>query len=286
MYTCSILRYPGGKFRALKKIFSIIPRDFKEFREPLVGGGSVFLTVKQNIRKKAKFRISDLNYDLCCFWWCLRDQNTELVSRIKEIWRVETDGRKLYKKLQSWEPADPLERAVRFFVLNRITFSGLTDSGGYSEEAFHKRFTSASIEKLRDFRLILKGVDIRHADYEELLLETGENVFIFLDPPYYSQAESRLYGVNGNLHTSFDHERFADAVKKCRHKWLITYDDSPEIRKLFDFAYIYEWELQYGMNNYKQQKAAKGKELFISNHRIPALETRQLCLADNFIIFS
>ena len=58
----------------------------------------------------------------------------------------------------------------------------------------------------------------------------------------------------------------------CRYyKWLITYDNSPEVIDLFDFANIYEWELQYGMNNYKQKTAAKGRELFISNYEIPVL---------------
>ena len=55
-------------------------------------------------------------------------------------------------------------------------------------------------------------------------------------------------------------------MKKCSHKWLITYDDSPVIRELFDFAEIQEWTLQYGMNNYKKDFAAKGNELFIKNY--------------------
>jgi DNA adenine methylase len=74
---------------------------------------------------------------------------------------------------------------------------------------------------------------------------------------------------NGVLHTEFNHKEFACAVKECKHSWLITYDDSPEIRKNFSFANIYEWELQYGMNNYKQGKAEKGNELFISNYLLP-----------------
>jgi DNA adenine methylase len=61
-------------------------------------------------------------------------------------------------------------------------------------------------------------------------------------------------------------------MKKCNHSWLITYDDSPEIRKNFNFANIYEWELQYGMNNYKQGKAEKGKELFISNYELSIVQ--------------
>jgi DNA adenine methylase len=57
-------------------------------------------------------------------------------------------------------------------------------------------------------------------------------------------------------------------MKKCKHLWLITYDDCKEIRQLFSFAYIYPWELQYGMNNYRQGNAKKGKELFIANYRL------------------
>jgi len=57
-------------------------------------------------------------------------------------------------------------------------------------------------------------------------------------------------------------------LQQCPQRWLITYDNSPEIRANFSSAHIYEWELQYGMNNYKQSGAAKGKELFISNYEI------------------
>ena len=93
-------------------------------------------------------------------------------------------------------------------------------------------------------------------------------MFIFLDPPYLKATKKRLYGKSGDLHLGFDHIKFAEDMKKCKHKWLITYDDSPEIRELFNFANIYEWELQYGMNNFRQGKADKGKELFICNYTI------------------
>ena len=98
-----------------------------------------------------------------------------------------------------------------------------------------------------------------------------------------SKAKSKLYGEKDSLHESFDHERFAEIMKNCKHKWLITYDDSPEVRKLFSFAFICEWELQYGMNNYKQNKAAKGKELFISNYKIPLLEKKRVELEQKAI---
>jgi DNA adenine methylase len=112
----------------------------------------------------------------------------------------------------------------------------------------------------------LSSIHITQGDYENLLFQSGDNVFIFLDPPYLSATKSKLYGVRGKLHTDFDHERFADNMRNCQHQWLITYDDSPEVRKLFNFAHISDWSLQYGMNNYKQTSAAEGRELFIKNY--------------------
>jgi len=263
----NVLRYPGGKSKAVEKIIANIPANIKEFREPMVGGGSVSLVVKQ-LFPNVKVKINDLNYDLICFWKTLRDNPDELIKEVKKIKETYKDGRKLYNEFTTKNGGNEFERAVRFFVLNRITFSGTVDSGGYSQQAFEKRFTDSAIEKLKLASEIIKDFEITHGDYEKLLFEDGEGVFIFLDPPYYSTAKSKLYGKNGNLHLSFDHERFAANMKKCKHLWLITYDDCIEVRELFSFAYIYPWELQYGMNNYKQKTARKGRELFITNYRI------------------
>ena len=265
----SPLRYPGGKSKALKEITSLIPKDYKEFREPFVGGGSVFLNSKQVINPDAKYVINDLNEDLACFWKTARDRNEELVNRIQDIRAKAIDGRKLHEYfVDNHENLTAFERAVRFFVLNRITFSGTVDSGGYSEQAFEKRFTDSSIHRVSLLEDPLKNVEVLNVDYKELLSNEGEDVFIFLDPPYSNAVESELYGKNGDLHTGFDFEKFAEDMEECTHKWLITLNNSPDIVELFSFANIYEWELQYGMNNYKQKRALKGKELFISNYPI------------------
>lgn len=77
-------------------------------------------------------------------------------------------------------------------------------------------------------------------------------MFLFLDKQYHSATKSALYGKNGNLHKLFDHERFAETLKKTNHKWLITYDNSKYIKELFSFANISEWNLTYGMRNVKK----------------------------------
>ena len=271
----SPLRYPGGKSRALKQILPLIPPNISEFREPFVGGGSVYFAVRSIFQNHIQsYWINDLNYDLYCFWKQTRDNVAELVKMLKRTKVNYNNGRTLFEELtedkdllnQDREMLSEFERAVRFFVLNRITFSGIVDSGGYSQAAYERRFTDSSITRVKMISPYLSGVKITCGEYTEALFQDGEDVFIFLDPPYWKATESKLYGTRGTLHTSFDHTQFAENMKKCPHKWLITYDDSPVIRELFDFAEIQEWTLQYGMNNYKKDSAAKGNELFIKNY--------------------
>jgi DNA adenine methylase len=271
----SPLRYPGGKSRAIKTILPLLPKGFSEFREPFVGGGSVFLAVKQIHGTKVDFIINDLNFDLYCFWKEAKTHNAALYDAILNVKSSAKDGRALFNYYKDNKEYTDLERAVRFFVLNRITFSGTVDSGGYSERAFKERFTDSSVERVKPLEQVLRNTVIHNKSYEGIIYTDGKDVFIFLDPPYYRQASSRLYGKKGSLHTSFNHEKFAHDMKNCRHNWLITLDNTDKIKTLFNFAYIYEWELQYGMNNYKQEKADVGKELFISNYRIAELEEKE-----------
>lgn len=245
----SALRYPGGKSKAIKLILPMIPRDFKEFREPFVGGGSVFMAVKQIINNGAIYKINDKNEDLYCFWKELQNNPINLYNAILQIKRNYSNGRLLYEDFRKIKKYSDFEKAIRFFVLNRITFSGTVDNGGYSKQAFHKRFTDSSIKKLLDMSQIVTDVEITNDDYEVLVNKEGKDVFIYLDPPYLSTEKSKLYGKKGDLHSNFDHVRFSEVMKNCKHKWLITYDDSPEIRKLFNFAKIIPFTLQYSINN-------------------------------------
>lgn len=261
----SPLRYPGGKSRAVKLIASLIP-GFDEYREPFLGGGSVFVWTKQRFPAK-KFWVNDVYFELYKFWEMARDAVDALVCKIYE-WRNQFPiGRGLYLFLnENLAGFDDLELAAAFFIYNRITFSGTSLSGGFSQSAFDARFTESSIRRLNDLASVIGGAAITNLDYEELVKRGGKNVFIYLDPPYYSATKSALYGKNGNLHKAFDHARFARAMKNCLHQWLITYDDSDYIRDLFSFAKIINWETVYGMRNVTENSDQKGREVFISNY--------------------
>ncbi len=269
----SPLRYPGGKSRGLVEIAKHLPPTIQEFREPMVGGGSVFIFIRQRY-PHAKVWINDLNFDLFCFWKEAQRDVEKLVARIREMKLHEVDGRTLFQKLKEVEVStlSDFDRAVRFFILNRITFSGTIDAGGYSQKAFEGRFTASSLERVIELKPILEGVRITHGDYDALLQTGGEEVFLFLDPPYLTATKSRLYGQRGVLHTGFDHLRFEEAIRACPHHWMITYDDAPELRERFRWGYLHSWELQYGMNNVGQEKADMGAELMITNYPLKSIE--------------
>lgn len=274
----SPLRYPGGKSRAIKILKNYFPKDFSELREPFFGGGSIGIYLVQvlcrvdllDIGAKVPFFANDLNKDLYCFWQVLKTQNKDLIDAIQHIKNIYKNGRELYSEILNRrnENLDEFQRAVDFFVLNRITFSGVVDCGGYSQKAFESRFTQSAIDRLKNMDKLLQNFIFSNESYENLLQKEGKNVFIFLDPPYYSASKSKLYGKKGDLHIQFNHQMLCENLKNTKHKFLLTYDDSPYIRELYKDFYLQEYSVQYGMNNFKKENAPKGAELLIANFRL------------------
>ncbi len=273
----SPLRYPGGKSRFVHLIGHLVP-PFVEFREPFVGGGSVFLYLKQKF-PNSQFWVNDLYPELYFFWKHCQKDVTVLMKQIGK-WRMEfAEGKELYHFLaENIASFNEMEKAAAFFIFNRITFSGTTEAGGYSAQAFKGRFTDSSIERLRGFSVLLDNIHITNFDYASVVEAPGNSVFLFLDPPYYSATKSALYGKNGKLHKVFDHQRLANVLKDCSHQWLLTYDDSEYIRELYEFANIFSWDLTYGMRNVNKNSNQVGKELFISNYPIQLPQQAQLKL--------
>jgi DNA adenine methylase len=275
----SPLRYPGGKSRAVPEILKFFPK-FEEYREPMVGGGSVFLSAKYAFPSR-RYWINDINHDLYAFWEVCKETPELLVEEAEKIKNSKKDGKEIFYE---WRypnlPLTDFELALRYYILNRISFSGLVEAGGFSKESFKERFTVSSTKRIMSISKELKDVKISNLSYEPLLKASGNNVFIYLDPPYYGNKESKLYGVRGYLHTTFNHKKLAEELKDCKFKWLLTYDDNQVIRDYYSFANIIQKELSYGMNNVSRNRTIKGKEIFISNY-IPPIQDRLVVKIDN-----
>ncbi len=266
----SPLRYPGGKQRAIEQISQHFPESAIEYREPFVGGGSVYFYAKTNTFAQ-KYWINDKFKELVSFWNAVKDPIvcSKLQKELEELrtsFRTPKQIKDYFLKVREEQPESEYREAFLFFFFNRVTFSGTTRAGGFSKAASLRRFTASSVERLAPMPNALAQTKITNLDFEEVIRIPGEDVFLFLDPPYFKAT--KLYGQGGSLH-SFDHERLANCLNETskQSRFLITYDDCPEIRKIYKWANIKEWSLQYGMNNCNLQHESKiGKELFISNY--------------------
>ena len=260
----SPLRYPGGKHRAAPLIYSLLP-TFDEYREPFIGGGSVLLHIKQ-LHPDKVYWANDLCFELYRFWNAAQNHIDLLINQICH-WKNVYEGKYLHHLLKNNTTAfSGIEIAAAFFILNRISFSGTSLSGGFSNDAYTSRFTESSIARLRPFSSVIQNMNITGQDYKEVVQSKGKNVVMYLDPPYYTATKSALYGKKGILHKTFDHVRFAKIMKDCKHSWLITYDDCEYIRELFSFAKIIPWDLTYGMRNVGKKSSQKAREIFVSNY--------------------
>lgn len=107
---------------------------------------------------------------------------------------------------------------------------------------------------------VLKDVDLTltNCNYADCLLDTGRNTVIFGDPPYDIQRND-MYGYNGELHRSFNHRQLAHDMRNCPLRWMLSYNDNDDIRRLYaDYDRI-PYDLTYWMRNFRQdgKKAVK-----------------------------
>ncbi len=264
----SPLRYPGGKQKAVNAIARLLPLSAAEYREPLVGGGSIYFHAK-SIEFARHYWINDAFAELISFWQTVQDTDgcRKLMKELEKLrsgFSSAEEIKKYFQIARQETELDKYRQALLFFFFNRVSFSGTTKAGGFSSAASLHRFTASSIQRLKLMPEALKETKISCLDFQTIIEAPGKEVFLFLDPPYCTA--NKLYGHGGRLH-DFDHRRLASILKNTAHKFLITYDDCPEIRDLYQWANVQTWELQYGMNNCNLGHKSKiGAELFISNY--------------------
>jgi DNA adenine methylase len=235
----SPLRYPGGKNRAIKSIYSCIPSNETKLCSPFLGGASIELACSTRMEVYG----ADIFEPLIAFWQILLEQPNKLIRRVESYFPL---SRTKFYNLQEryMNLTDEIERAAAFFVLNRSSFSGTTLSGGMSPG--HPRFTESAIERLRDFKA--SNFHVECADFRDVIPK-HEDAFLYLDPPYLNGQS--LYGLRGDTHKGFDHKALAELLFK-RDRWIMSYNDCEDIRKLYKGNPILSLEWIYGMSKNKQ----------------------------------
>lgn len=274
----SPLGYPGGKTRMaplLEKHFPDISvfSGVKNYHEPFLGGGSVALYV-HHVYPHLNVFVNDLYTNLYIFWTQLQSHGEELQEALwtlKDLFSEEEHARELftYSKALLKEPDVPdFDKAVAFYIVNRVSFSGLTEAGSFTALRASNNWTKTSINKLNAYQTLIEDWTFSNESYEHLSVDR-EDTFIYYDPPY-EIASSNLYGgTKGDLHRVFDHEIFFEEVNKLKSKIMISYNADDCIRERFkdwrqvefDFTYV----MRSNSDKYMEDQESR-KEIILMNY--------------------
>ena len=268
------LRYPGGKSRALSKLFQFIPdlKEYKQYREPFLGGGSVALEITKRY-PHIDIWVNDLYEPLTNFWKTLQDDGYKMYKRLQELksrYPDQGSARGLFleaKELVNDYSVSPLYRACAFYVINKCSFSGLSESSSFSRQASDSNFSMRGIEKLQGYTALIQNWKITNGRYQFLLTDERD-IFTYLDPPY--DIGSNLYGRKGDMHKSFDHDSFATVCDRFIGPQLISYNSSQLVKERFQGWTVGEFAHTYTMRSvgsYNTDQAER-KELVLTNYEV------------------
>ena len=273
--TC--LRYPGGKSRAVTKMDSYFPdlRNYEEFREPFLGGGSVSIHITKKY-PNLKIWVNDLYEPLVNFWQQLQMFGIEMKDKLIDLKTSNNTPDKAKILFSDAKVAindlhqNNLERAVAFYIVNKCSFSGLTESSSFSEQASNSNFSIRGIEKLPEYSKLIADWRITNYSYDYLM--NGErSAFMYLDPPY--DIKDNLYGNKGSMHKGFDHDKFATDCDSNDMDMLVSYNSDQLVKDRFKNWNAAEFDLTYTMRSVGEymREQKQRKELLLFNYGIEGL---------------
>ena len=268
------LRYPGGKSRAVNKMDQYFPdlRNYVEFREPFLGGGSVAIHISKKY-PHLKITVNDLYEPLVNFWSNLQMFGVEMKDQLLDYKLTHNDpdsARELFnnsKSIINETNYSSLDRAVAFYIVNKCSFSGLTESSSFSSQASRSNFSVRGIEKLPGYSEIISNWNINGYSYEYLMENNmHDGIFMYLDPPY--DIKDNLYGKKGSMHKNFDHDQFAKDCDKYSIPMMVSYNSDQLVRDRFKGWNAAEFDLTYTMRSvgeYMRDQKTR-KELLLMNY--------------------
>jgi len=270
------LRYPGGKSRACTKMDLYFPdlRDYTEFREPFLGGGSVAIHISKKY-PHLKITVNDLYEPLMNFWTQLQQFGGDLTDKIRNYKSTHPEpvsAKELFLECKNRindRSLDDVERAAAFYIVNKCSFSGLTESSSFSKAASISNFSMRGIEKLPGYSEIISHWHINQYSYEYCFRENiHDDLFMYLDPPY--DIKDNLYGKKGSMHKCFDHDKFAEDCSESKVDQLISYNSDQLVKDRFTGLQwnAAEFDLTYTMRSVGEymRDQQKRKELLLFNY--------------------
>ena len=270
------IRYPGGKSKAVKKLYDYMPlmNNYTEWREPFLGGGSMSIEISKRY-PDMKIWVNDLYPALFTFWTVLQSDGEDMCEKLirmkSECYTPDAAKKMLgeQKEIINDDTSSKFDKAVAWYFANRNSFSGLTETGTFSVQANEMSFTDNIINKLPHYQKLIKNWKFTNGSYDVLLKDIQPNTFVYLDPPY-EISDSTLYGKNGSMHKKFDHNEFAKNCNECSMDMMISYNADQSIKDRFQGWNEIEFDHTYSMRSVGEymENQKERKELVLTNYNI------------------
>lgn len=252
------IRYPGSKFRASKYILPHLETSHNEYREPFMGSGAIFFT-----KRKVEYNwLNDLDSDLVTTFKVI--QNEKLKVKMLKLVNKVIPTKELFTELKNKIFKKDVDIAYRYFVLNRTAYSGIMKQPNWGFHPIKSVQPNKWEGRINQSSQKLQNVRLTNLDYFDIISEDSENeVLMFIDPPYFLADQKRAY-----LHyfTKKDHINLCELLKSTKFKFCLTYDNCDEIKELYSWANIHEYNWMYHTANSNNTTRKMGKELIITNY--------------------
>ena len=268
----SFMSWIGGKKALRDEIIARFPTDYKRYIEVFGGGGWVlFHKAPGN-----DFEVyNDRNPNLVNLYRCVRDHPDELISELTYALNSRTDFDYIRKVMKTPTEIPDVKRAAYFYQLIRYSYASGLDSYASQPHSMWNNFPLITNACAR-----LQKVVIENKDFEKLIdqYDRPESLF-YCDPPYF-ETEDYYEDV---WFTKDDHIRLADRLSSIEGKYLLSYNDCPEIRELYESRGARIESISRLSNIAQRYEAGKQyDELIISNYDTQENRDsiRQLSFAD------
>lgn len=244
------IRWAGGKSRLLSRILPHVPTRIRNYYEPFLGGGALFLACAPRVTGQA--RLADLNEHLVAAWLAMRDHQVELRPLID--WYMANDSKEFYYTVRSAVCHGLVEKAARFLYLNGVSWNHLwrenSRTGAMNVPWGDRPFKGFDDTTMRTIAKVLRGVDIVAADFRGVLTQAARGDFVYLDPPYLpiftrpGVEKEPTAKFNKYTAKTFERSDLLELASICADlsrrgvRWVMSNRDTSSVRDLFPHAEV------------------------------------------------
>jgi DNA adenine methylase len=267
LFKVALLRYPGGKSRLSKFIWPYLQPMLGEgyYLEPFVGGGTMALLVARYYPQK-EIVLNDLDPDVAAFWTVVSGHAGEAafadlcrLVQLSEKPMDDADCRMDYwRAIKELRPQEMHHQAFRFLFLNKTCYGGQVNAspiGGIDQKGWDggtgrgagrrvacQYWVGNILSQLKKANTLLNGRTYVFNEDAHQLATLSDGCCAYFDPPYFIGRANKLYR---KQMTMAEHYALGAFLKQWDNPWLLSYEDSESVRKIYDSCHIIKLSTAY-----------------------------------------